>query len=59
FDTSELDWNAVVGAAEGLSQAELTRAAHEAAKTAVLEGHTQISTNDLLAAIAERRQASR
>lgn len=59
FDTARLDWDAVIRAAEGLSQAELTRAAHEAAKTAVLEGHKQIATDDLLEAVAERRQASR
>lgn len=59
FDTAALDWENAVSAAEELSQAELARAAHEAAKTAVLEGHTQISTADLLDAIAERKQASR
>lgn len=59
FDTSAVNWNSVTGATDGLSQAELARAAEEAAKTAVLDRRTQIETDDLLTAIAERRQASR
>lgn len=59
FDTAALDWSAVTDAAAGLSQAEIARAADEAAKSAVLDGHTRISTTELLDAISERRRASR
>lgn len=59
FDTSALDWSAVTDAAAGLSQAEIARAADEAAKSAVLEGHTRISTAELLDSLSERRRASR
>lgn len=59
FDTTGLDWPATAEAAKGLSQAEVSRAADEAAKTAVLEGHTRISTEELLTSLAERQRASR
>jgi SpoVK/Ycf46/Vps4 family AAA+-type ATPase len=59
FDTAALDWSAVTDAAAGLSQAEIARAADEAAKSAVLDGHTRISIGELLDAISERRRASR
>lgn len=59
FHTAALDWSPVTEAASGLSQAEIARAADEAAKTAVLDGHTRISTPELLASLAERRRASR
>lgn len=59
FDTSTVDWNAAADTASGLSQAELARAAEEAAKTAVLDHRTRIETDELLAAIVERQQASR
>jgi len=48
----------VVAATEGLSQAELARAADEAAKGAVLSDRERISSNALLAAVAERRTAA-
>jgi SpoVK/Ycf46/Vps4 family AAA+-type ATPase len=59
FDTGALDWSSVTDAAAGLSQAEIARAADEAAKSAVLEGHTRISTAELLDSLSERRRASR
>lgn len=59
FDTSDLDWSAVTQAVAGLSQAEIARAADEAAKSAVLDGHTRIGTPELLESLAERRRASR
>ncbi|HKP73973.1 MAG TPA: ATP-binding protein [Longimicrobiaceae bacterium] len=59
FHTAALDWSAVTEAASGMSQAEIARAADEAAKTAVLDGHTRISTPELLETLAERRRASR
>lgn len=59
FDTDALDWSALTDAAAGLSQAEIARAADEAAKSAVLEGHTRISTAELLDSLSERRRATR
>jgi SpoVK/Ycf46/Vps4 family AAA+-type ATPase len=59
FDTDALDWSALTNAAAGLSQAEIARAADESAKSAVLEGHTRISTAELLDSLSERRRASR
>lgn len=58
FDTKKVVWPKVLGAALGMSHADVTRAADEAAKHAVLDGHTRIDTPMLMAAI-EERQASR
>lgn len=58
FDTSAIDWEDTVKAAEGLSQGELTRAADEAAKRAVLSDRDFVSAQDLSASIAERQSAS-
>jgi SpoVK/Ycf46/Vps4 family AAA+-type ATPase len=59
FDTSQIHWDRILEETHGLSQAEIVRASDEAAKQAVL-GHSQlISTEDLSAAMAERRAASR
>ncbi|WP_429725900.1 AAA family ATPase [Azospirillum lipoferum] len=55
FTVGRIDWKAVAEAAVGLSHAESTRAADEAAKAAVLDGGITITTEALLAAIAERR----
>lgn len=54
-----VNWQAITEAASGLSHAELTRAAREAAKSAVLQDHRSVATDDLLAAIAERRMVER
>lgn len=59
FDAGALDWFAVTEATAGLSQAEIARAADEAAKSAVLDGHKRISTAELLDSLSERRRASR
>lgn len=59
FDTSSVDWEAAVHQAMGLSQAELSRAAEESAKSAILEGHTEITTVSLLHSLEERKQANR
>lgn len=55
FDTSAVDWPAVLKAAAGLGQAELARAADETAKVAVLYNLEGVRTEDFLAAIAERK----
>ncbi len=58
FDCSQLNWKSVLSAASGLSQAELARAADEAAKIAVLKGGTKIATATLVAALKERSAAN-
>lgn len=55
LDTSSVNWSEVVGASEGLSHAELTRACDQAAKNAILGHSTSVSTQFLLEALAERR----
>lgn len=57
FRLGAVDWPCVLGATTGLSQAELARAADEAAKAAVLADSNEIRTPMLLAALAERRAA--
>lgn len=59
FNVEGLDWAAVLSEAEGLSQADITRACLEAAKTAVLSDTEQVSTINLLDAICGRRQPQR
>jgi len=59
FDTGEIDWKKIIEKSTGLSQGELTRAADEAAKKAVLSDHMRISQSDLSASIEERQFASR
>jgi AAA+ superfamily predicted ATPase len=58
FDLKTVRWPEILEAAQGLSQAEVARAAAEAAKGAVLLGVDEIGGPALLAAIAERKAAS-
>jgi SpoVK/Ycf46/Vps4 family AAA+-type ATPase len=55
FKTSGVDWKRVAADAEGLSQAEIARAADEAAKRAVLSDRRVVTGEDLELAIAERK----
>ena len=55
FDLSSIDWSSFLEATAGLSQAEVSRAADEAAKFAVLEDSDEIKTPTLLSTLAERR----
>ena len=55
LDTQGVSWDAVVAEAQGLSHAELVRACEQAAKNVLLDNRTQISTHDLVEAIADRR----
>jgi SpoVK/Ycf46/Vps4 family AAA+-type ATPase len=55
FRTNGIDWDAAVATGAGLSQAELSRAAEDAAKHAVLADREIITSDDLIGAIAERR----
>lgn len=57
FDRAAIDWGPVLDAASGLSQAEIARAADEAAKVAVLGGSETVLTPSLLATLAERKAA--
>jgi len=57
LDTSKVDWAPVLAATEGLSHGELSRACEHAAKDAILANRSQVSTQDLLHALAERRTA--
>lgn len=54
----KIRWADVVETAEGLSQAEIAKAATEALKTAILDQRGTISTDDLVNEL-ERRQAMR
>src|SRR5580658_1720440 len=58
FDLNRIDWSPILEATSGLSQAEVSRAADEAAKIAVLEDTDKISTRVLLSTLAERRAAT-
>jgi SpoVK/Ycf46/Vps4 family AAA+-type ATPase len=57
FDLKPIDWTPVLESAAHLSQAEVARAADEAAKVAVLDGHDGVTTATLLTALTERRAA--
>lgn len=57
FNPKNITWDNIVEAALGLSQAELVRAADDAAKQAILYGNGKIKQTDILAAVAERRVA--
>jgi AAA+ superfamily predicted ATPase len=59
FSVDDLDWNRLCPDMRGLSQAELVRASDEAAKNAILQGIDRIRSDDLIAALHERRHASR
>lgn len=58
FDTRGLDWGQAALCAEKLSQAEIVRAADDAAKNILLRGGKRITTEALIEALTERRQAS-
>jgi AAA+ superfamily predicted ATPase len=55
FDVEWQNWQNVVDSAEGLSQAELVRAADEAAKVAVISDKEFISEENMISAIIERK----
>lgn len=58
FDKEAVDWSPVMDASFGLSQAEIARAADEAAKVAVLKGSDDVLTPTLLTALRERHEAA-
>lgn len=57
LDTSRVQWPEVLGATDGLSHADLTRACEHAAKQAILAHRTRVETDDLVEALHERRAA--
>jgi SpoVK/Ycf46/Vps4 family AAA+-type ATPase len=59
FKPTRFSWNKVITTAKGLSQAELVRVADDAAKQAILHGNGKIKQADVLAAIAERKNANK
>ena len=59
FQLSRVDWPAVLEAAKGLSQGEITRAADEAAKGAVLNDGDAITAEVLMLAVQERQHTAR
>jgi SpoVK/Ycf46/Vps4 family AAA+-type ATPase len=58
FETTTVNWAGVLVEADGLSHAELARAAEGSAKHAVLGGSKCITTEALLSALRERKAAS-
>lgn len=58
FDTRGLDWRTAADKAAGLSQAEIVRAADDAAKSILLRGGKRITSEALIEALMERRRAS-
>ena len=58
LDTSGVDWETAVEAAEGLSHADITRACEQAAKNAILAHTTKIKTEALIDSLGERCAAT-
>lgn len=56
FKLVRIDWSAVTQAAEKLSQAEIVRAAEDAAKRCVLAQRQTLKTSDLVAALQVRNE---
>lgn len=54
FDTKKVKWKSVLDAVNGMSQADITKIATEAAKGAVLEGKTVIGNKEFDMALADR-----
>lgn len=54
LDTSQVNWPDVLEAGKGLSHSDLTRACEHAAKNAILQRHTNISSDDLVDALRDR-----
>jgi len=59
LDTSEVTWPEVLDAGKELCHSELTRACEQAAKNAILQGHTRVDNQDLVDALRERHSTHR
>lgn len=57
LDTSRVDWAEAVAAAKELSHGEIVRACEQAAKNAILDHRTDVTTDALVETLAERRAA--
>lgn len=57
YSLDNVSWDDVLQNSSGLSQAELSRAADEAAKVAVLGEHNIVTTSALVTALDERKKA--
>jgi SpoVK/Ycf46/Vps4 family AAA+-type ATPase len=57
LDTTKLQWSAAAAAANGLSPGEIVRACEQAAKNAILASRSDVTTDELVEALAERRAA--
>jgi ATP-dependent 26S proteasome regulatory subunit len=55
LDTSKVEWTQVSAVVDGLSHAELTRAAQQAAKHAILAHRREVRTAELVGALEDRR----
>src|SRR5271168_3427237 len=49
-----LAWKKIIGAAQGLSQAEIVRATDDAVKTAILDERNHLTTEDIVNRLGER-----
>lgn len=58
FDTTGINWNGVADEAVGLSQADIVRAADDAAKSVLLQSARRVTSRALTDAIVERRMAT-
>ena len=58
FSTQDVRWEEIMVEVAGLSQSELSRAADEAAKKAVLSDRSNVTHDDLSRSVAERQFAT-
>lgn len=56
LSASNLSWTPILERAHGLSQSEITRAAEDAVKTAILDERNTLTTSDILERLNERAQ---
>jgi SpoVK/Ycf46/Vps4 family AAA+-type ATPase len=59
FAGKDIDWKVVVEKVRGLSQADVSRAAEDAVKHALLQEQSNVTTSSLLSALDERTSSSR
>ncbi len=59
FAGEDIDWKVVVEKVRGLSQADVSRAAEDAVKHALLQEQSHVTTSSLLSALDERTSSSR
>ena len=57
FRPKQLQWKKILPATEGLSHAEITRSVDEVIKRAILAEETVVTSANLMAVLADRRQA--